>query len=248
MACLRLSTTGPTRIETFIFVSWENVSWFFVIDRNDSFERGLDLEFVVVGKLRPKGTADLAKLNLEFCQVRAPIDGRISRALVTEGNLISGGVSGTTLLPTIVSLDPLYLYGDADERAILKYNRLAREGARVSARDEKIPAEMELGDEPGFPHRSCGRSCPAAPSTDSDDQFRFHSGSRSVGSGERSGSRDAAGAWNRSLFRNARCDLLWLTPYPGVLCGHSPPHGAEDPAERRVPTPVPEADATPLTS
>jgi membrane fusion protein, multidrug efflux system len=100
-----------------------------------------------------KGTADLAKLNLEFCQVRAPIDGRISRALVTEGNLISGGVSGTTLLTTIVSLDPLYLYGDADERAILKYNRLAREGTRVSARDEKIPAEMELGDETGFPHK-----------------------------------------------------------------------------------------------
>ncbi len=85
--------------------------------------------------------------------MRAPIDGRISRALVTEGNLISGGASGTTLLTTIVSLDPLYLYGDADERAILKYNRLAREGARVSARDEKIPAEMELGDETGFPHK-----------------------------------------------------------------------------------------------
>ncbi len=100
-----------------------------------------------------KGTADLAKLNLEFCQVCAPIDGRISRALVTEGNLVAGGVQGTTLLTTIVSLDPLYLYGDADERAILKYNRLAREGARVSARDEKIPAEMELGDETGFPHK-----------------------------------------------------------------------------------------------
>ncbi|MEA3210702.1 MAG: rane fusion protein multidrug efflux system [Chthoniobacter sp.] len=100
-----------------------------------------------------KGTADLAKLNLEFCQLRAPIDGRISRALVTEGNLVAGGVQGTTLLTTIVSLDPLYLYGDADERAILKYNRLAREGRRVSARDEKIPAEMELGDETGFPHK-----------------------------------------------------------------------------------------------
>jgi membrane fusion protein, multidrug efflux system len=66
---------------------------------------------------------------------------------------VAGGVQGTTLLTTIVSLDPLYLYGDADERAILKYNRLAREGSRVSARDEKIPAEMELGDETGFPHK-----------------------------------------------------------------------------------------------
>jgi membrane fusion protein, multidrug efflux system len=100
-----------------------------------------------------KGTADLAKLNLEFCQIRAPIDGRISRALVTEGNLVAGGVQGTTLLTTIVSLDPLYLYGDADERAILKYNRLAREGARASARDQQIPAEMELADETNFPHK-----------------------------------------------------------------------------------------------
>jgi multidrug efflux system membrane fusion protein len=100
-----------------------------------------------------KGVSDLAKLNLEFCQVRAPIDGRISRALVTEGNLVVGGVQGTTLLTTIVSVDPLYLYGDADERAVLKYNRLAREGARVSARDQQIPAEMELADETGFPHK-----------------------------------------------------------------------------------------------
>lgn len=100
-----------------------------------------------------KGSADLAKLNLEFCQVRAPIAGRISRALVTEGNLVVGGVQGTTLLTTIVSLDPLYLYGDADERAVLKYNRLAREGARASARDQQIPAEMELADETGFPRK-----------------------------------------------------------------------------------------------
>jgi len=86
---------------------------------------------------------------------RAPIDGRISRAWITEGNLISGGVSGAgaTLLTTVVSLDPLYLYGDADERAVLKYLKLRREGARVSARDAVIPAEMALGDETGFPHK-----------------------------------------------------------------------------------------------
>jgi RND family efflux transporter MFP subunit len=102
-----------------------------------------------------KAAMDSAKLNLEFTEIRAPISGRISRALVTEGNLISGGVSGTgaTLLTTIVSLDPLYLYGDADERAILKYRRLRQEGRRVSARDTDIPAEMELADETGFPHK-----------------------------------------------------------------------------------------------
>ena len=68
-----------------------------------------------------KASADLAKLNLEFTEIHAPIDGRISRAVITEGNLISGGISGSgaTLLTTLVSLDPIYCYADADERAIL---------------------------------------------------------------------------------------------------------------------------------
>jgi RND family efflux transporter MFP subunit len=102
-----------------------------------------------------KATEDSAKLNLEFTEIHSPIDGRIGRALVTQGNLISGGVSGAgaTLLTTIVSLDPLYVYSDADERAILKYLQLRREGSRVSARDEPIPAEMALADETGFPHK-----------------------------------------------------------------------------------------------
>ncbi len=102
-----------------------------------------------------KAALDSAKLNLEFTEIRSPIDGRASRALTTEGNLVSGGGAGAgaTLLTTVVSLDPLYLYGDADERSILKYLRLAKEGKRVSARDSDIPAEMALSDEEGFPHK-----------------------------------------------------------------------------------------------
>jgi len=102
-----------------------------------------------------KAAADLARLNLGFTEIRAPIDGRISSALITEGNLVSGGVSGAgaSLLTTLVSLDPLYCYGSADERAILKYIRLSREGKRDSARDFDIPAEMQLADETGFPHK-----------------------------------------------------------------------------------------------
>jgi multidrug efflux system membrane fusion protein len=102
-----------------------------------------------------KAALDSSRLNLEFTEVRAPISGRISSALVTEGNLVSGGVSGAgaSLLTTLVSLDPLYCYGSADERAILKYIRLSKEGSRVSARDKEIPAEMGLADETGFPHK-----------------------------------------------------------------------------------------------
>lgn len=102
-----------------------------------------------------RASLESAKLNLEFTQIHSPIDGRVSRALVTQGNLVSGGVSGAgaTLLTTVVSLDPLYCYGDPDERAILKYLQLRREGKRVSARDQEIPAEMGLANEAGFPHK-----------------------------------------------------------------------------------------------
>ncbi|MCI0540699.1 MAG: efflux RND transporter periplasmic adaptor subunit [Verrucomicrobiales bacterium] len=102
-----------------------------------------------------KAAMDAARLNLEFTEIRSPIEGRTSRAIITEGNLVSGGVAGAgaTLLTTVVSLDPLYLYGDADERSILKYLDLRRQGTRASARDAEIPAEMALANETGFPHK-----------------------------------------------------------------------------------------------
>lgn len=90
-----------------------------------------------------------ARLDLEFTQVRAPIAGRIDRALVTRGNL----VNSETVLTTIVSLDPIYCYFEADERAYLKYQRLDREGARPSSRRAPNPVELQLADETDFPHR-----------------------------------------------------------------------------------------------
>ncbi|HVM96638.1 MAG TPA: efflux RND transporter periplasmic adaptor subunit [Candidatus Acidoferrales bacterium] len=96
---------------------------------------------------------DAAKLDVEFTQITAPIRGRIGRKLVTEGNLINGGV-GTqgTLLTTIVSLDPIYAYAEADERSYLKYVRLAQSGQRPSARYFRTPVWIGLADEDGFPH------------------------------------------------------------------------------------------------
>ncbi len=93
-----------------------------------------------------------AKLNLEYTQIRAPVGGRISRRYITEGNLIEGGNALSTLLTTIVSLDPIHCYFDADEQAFLKYGRLSREGKRESSRDAKNPVYMQLVDETGFPH------------------------------------------------------------------------------------------------
>jgi RND family efflux transporter MFP subunit len=96
-----------------------------------------------------RAAADSARLNLEFTRVTAPISGRVSRTQVTVGNLVQ---PGTTLLTTLVSLDPVYAWVDVDERSVLKYNRLAREGKRESARDTTIPMFLGLGDETGFPH------------------------------------------------------------------------------------------------
>jgi len=94
-----------------------------------------------------------AQLDVEFTHVAAPISGRIGRKLVTEGNLITGGV-GTqgTLLTTIVSLDPIYAYIDADERSYLKYIRLAQRGERPSSREYHNPVWVALADEMDFPH------------------------------------------------------------------------------------------------
>ncbi len=94
-----------------------------------------------------------AKLDLEFTEIRAPISGRISDARVTEGNLVSGGTQNTTLLTTIVELDPIYCEIEADERSVLKYRAMHKNGERVSAMFERIPAEMALINEEGWPHK-----------------------------------------------------------------------------------------------
>jgi len=93
-----------------------------------------------------------AALNLEFTQIKSPIDGRVSDARVTLGNLVQPGAGPESVLTTVVSVDPIYAKADADENAMLKYVKLSDEGKRVSARTDKIAAWVELGNETGFPH------------------------------------------------------------------------------------------------
>ncbi|MGH8728935.1 MAG: efflux RND transporter periplasmic adaptor subunit [Burkholderiales bacterium] len=92
---------------------------------------------------------EIAKLNLEYTEIRSPIDGRASRALVTPGNLVS---IGTTLLTTVVSLDPVYVYFEGDEQTYLRYGEMARNHERPSSRDVANPVFVGLGNEEGFPH------------------------------------------------------------------------------------------------
>src|SRR5438270_2929616 len=93
-----------------------------------------------------------AALNLEFTQIKSPIDGRVSDERITIGNLVQPGAGPENVLTTVVSVDPIYAKVDADENAVLKYVKLSEQGKRVSARTAKIPAFVELGNETDFPH------------------------------------------------------------------------------------------------
>jgi multidrug efflux system membrane fusion protein len=95
---------------------------------------------------------ETASLNLSFTRVTSPIDGRVSRAEVTRGNLVTGGINGGTLLSSVVSMDPIYLYFDGDEQTYLKYTQMARTGERPSSRNAPNPVQVGLANEEGFPH------------------------------------------------------------------------------------------------
>lgn len=97
--------------------------------------------------------AKAAELNLAFTRITAPISGRMGRRLVTVGNLVTGEGNDTTLLTTLVSVDPIHVYFSADERAFLRYTRLAEQGIRPSSRTVANPVRLQLADEQGFPHQ-----------------------------------------------------------------------------------------------
>jgi RND family efflux transporter MFP subunit len=94
-----------------------------------------------------------AELNLEFTQITSPIDGRVGRAIVTEGNLVSSGPGEATLLTTVVSLDPVYAYFDADEQIFLKYTTNGGPDPRSRRPSSELPIRMALANDEGFPRQ-----------------------------------------------------------------------------------------------
>ncbi|MGJ5176168.1 efflux RND transporter periplasmic adaptor subunit [Bradyrhizobium oligotrophicum] len=111
-------------------------------------QRRQALQAAHAAEMQAEGALKAARLNVEFTHVVAPITGRVSRHLVTPGNLVQGSDSGTsTLLTTIVSVDPIYIYFDVDEATYLKNNRLWFEGKRPSSRDTPNPVEVTLAGE-----------------------------------------------------------------------------------------------------
>jgi membrane fusion protein, multidrug efflux system len=99
-----------------------------------------------VGSIRAQ--LDAARLNLAFTQVRSPIDGHVSRALITAGNL----VSSADVLTTVVSDDPIYAYFDTDEATYLKFAKLAGGSARGRG-DYANAVFLGLVGEQGYPHQ-----------------------------------------------------------------------------------------------
>lgn len=94
-----------------------------------------------------------AELDLQFTELRAPITGRIGDRRVTPGNLVTGGTGGaTTLLATIVSVDPIRFEFTFDEASLLRYERVMRAGKETGASITSAPVRLRLIDEPDFSH------------------------------------------------------------------------------------------------
>jgi RND family efflux transporter MFP subunit len=106
-------------------------------------------------QLKARANLEQAQLDLGFTKVLAPVRGKVSRTQVPEGNLVNAG-GGETLLTTIATVDPMYVYFDVDERALLNYRKTFRKEAseaRTPIKDLKIPIQVGLDGEAGFPHK-----------------------------------------------------------------------------------------------
>src|SRR5947209_18086228 len=110
-------------------------------------QRRQTLQAAHAAQMQAEGALKAAKLNIEFTHVIAPMDGRVSRHLVSSGNLVQGSEGNATLLTSIVTLDPIYIYFDVDEATYLKNNKLWFEGRRPSSRDTANPVQVTLTGE-----------------------------------------------------------------------------------------------------
>lgn len=120
------------------------------ISRETFDQRQAELATAKSTVLSAQAQVRIAKLDLEFTEVKAPISGRVSDARVDVGNLVEGGSAESTLLTTLVSIDPILFTFSASEAEFLKYSRLDATGRRESSREKANPVFVRLMDEDGF--------------------------------------------------------------------------------------------------
>jgi RND family efflux transporter MFP subunit len=141
---LELATTDFTRGEALFAIRG--------ISQEDYDRRAQARKEAEAALIVARAAERVAALNVEFTRVRAPIGGRIAENFVSEGNVISGGQAGSTLLTRIVAIDPIQFVFDASESDYLRYNRLNASGERRISRDAPNPVRIRLLDEPSFTH------------------------------------------------------------------------------------------------
>lgn len=114
-------------------------------------ERSAEVKNATAARDRVRAEVDQAQLNLDYTRVLAPVSGRVGRHEVSVGNLVVGGTGETTLLTTLVSLDPIWLMFNVSEGDGMTYKRLIQKGEVESARNNSVAVEGQLMDEKDWP-------------------------------------------------------------------------------------------------
>src|SRR5688500_2436344 len=117
------------------------------ISREESDTRHSAMAQAEAAARAAQAAVETAELDLEFTEVRSPIAGRTGRAMVTRGNLAR---ADTTLLTTVVSVDPMYVYFEGDEQAYLRYGASANGGNRAEL---SRPVRVGRANEEGYPRQ-----------------------------------------------------------------------------------------------
>jgi multidrug efflux system membrane fusion protein len=118
-------------------------------------QQQLDQDLAAVHEAEAKvkaaqSSVEVYKLNLDFTKVTSPLDGQISRAYLSLGNLV---LQDQTLMTTVVALDPVHAYFDMDEPTLLTIRRAVNEGKIKRHQDGVVPVYMGVQGEEGFPHK-----------------------------------------------------------------------------------------------
>jgi len=119
----------------------------------EDLDQRVQAEVVASSRLsQAQATLARAELNLEFTEIKAPIDGRIGRRMLDVGNMVIGGDVQGTLLTTIVQENPIHFYFEVSEADALRYERLGQSGARITSRNKANAISVKLLDEEEFLH------------------------------------------------------------------------------------------------